>query len=50
LLEEASNAYVASGSGQKPYAASIKDALAFFGLQEDAVDRALASMYGLERL
>jgi hypothetical protein len=50
LLEEASNAYVASGSGQKPYAASIAGALAFFGLQEDAVDRALASMYGLERL
>lgn len=50
LLEEASNAYVASGSGSKPYAASIKGALAFFGLQEDAVDRALAVMYGLERL
>jgi hypothetical protein len=50
LLEEASNAYVAAGSGQKPYAASIADALSFFGLQEGAVDGALASMYGLERL
>lgn len=50
LLEEASNAYVAAGSSQKPYAASIKDALSFFGLQEGAVDRALAAMYGLERL
>jgi hypothetical protein len=50
LLEEASNAYVASGSGSKPHAASIADALAFFGVQENAVDRALAAMYGLERL
>ena len=50
LLEEASNAYVASGSGSKPYAASIAGALTFFGLQENAVDRALAAMYGLERL
>jgi hypothetical protein len=50
LLEEASNAYVAVGSGQKPYAASVTAAFLFFGLQENALDRALASMYGLERL
>jgi hypothetical protein len=46
LLEEASNAYVASGSGQKPYAADVSGAFSFLGLSEAAVDRALAAMYG----
>lgn len=46
LLEEASNAYVASKSGQKPYAASVAGAFLFFGVPEGAVDSALAAMYG----
>lgn len=47
LLEEASDAYVAAAAGspraQEP---KIGEALAFFGLSEANIDRALAAAYG----
>ncbi|AIF84183.1 hypothetical protein NTE_02128 [Candidatus Nitrososphaera evergladensis SR1] len=48
LLEEASNAYVASAApGQrKYYAASMAEVFSFFGVPEGQVDAALAQMYG----